>query len=604
MDDGAGLAYQGQFLQGYLAAVPVNVHLAATEDIAGLADCSYSVTVTDNNGCEETISGILVGEPDELVATVVSVTDDSCAGLTNGAIDINVVGGTPPYTYDWSNGATTQDLASVGAGNYSVTVTDANGCEDTIENIMVDDPSSLDVTATTVTDVSCFGFEDGAIDITVTGGTPPYTYDWSNGATTQDVSGLDAGTYSVTVTDANLCEFTLSNILVGEPDQIPTPVVQIAPADCFPTAGSFSIVGASDDFEYSLDSGAWFSYTGTITDVASGPHTLVARDANGCESAPLNFDVPQPYEVPAAPTVSAVQPDCETLTGAIIVTSGTEGFMFSINGADFVPYPMGGFTGLAPGDYEVRARSNDGCISDISYITLDEPVCEEFEGCTLGYWKNHTDRWCDEYQTCDIYGEIFEGAPSQLVDLTLQQVLNLGGGGIYNLGRQSVAALLNACSEDVNFELSTPQDVIDYVTANFNNAGAAGSYLDMLNQAGCSLGGSRATTAPSDGCDAYTKPKGNDKGNNMAKSNNAGFSVSPVPFKDNLNIKYEFDYESTADIQIFDIRGNLVKSLSVPNAKAGVNTTINADFVRGQQMYIVKVKTDRDTFTKNVVSGK
>lgn len=574
-----------------------NGYTAASQDISGLAAGSYSVTVTDDNGCTDQITGILVGEPDELEATVASITDASCAGFETGAIDINVVGGTSPYTYLWSNGATTQDLTAIGAGVYSVTVTDANGCTDTITEIMVDDPSALDVTATTVTDVSCYGFEDGAINITVTGGTSPYSYEWSNGATTEDVSGLDAGTYWVTVTDANQCEFTLSDILVGEPTQVPTPAVQVAPADCIQTSGSFSIIDAPADFEYSLDGGDWFSYTGTITGVTPGPHSLVARDANECESQPLNFDVPEPFETPDAPTLSPVQPDCETLTGAIIVTSETMGYTFSINGGDFVPYPMNGFTGLAPGDYQVRVRSNDGCISEITYITLEEPVCDDFTGCTLGYWKNHTDRWCDEYSTCDLYGDIFEGAPSQLADLTLLEVLNLGGGGIYNLGRQSVAALLNACSEEVNYELATPADVIAYVIANFNNAGTAGSYLDMLNQRDCPLGGSRATTAPSEDCPAV--PSGGGASFDAA----AGISVSPVPFRDNLNIKYEFDYESAATIQIFDMRGNMVKTFRESNAGLGKVTTISTEFVRGEQMYVVKVTTDRGTYTKNVVSG-
>ncbi|SDL77921.1 Por secretion system C-terminal sorting domain-containing protein [Salinimicrobium catena] len=568
---------------------------ASTQDISGLAAGSYSVTVTDENDCEDTITGILVGEPAELVATVAAITDATCAGFANGAIDISVTGGTAPYTYLWSNGATTQDISGISAGSYSVTVTDANDCEDTISGIEVDDPSNLEATATTVTDVSCYGFEDGAIDITVTGGTPPYSFEWSNGATTEDVSGLDAGTYWVTVTDDNECEYTLSDITVGEPTEVPMPDVQVAPADCFQTSGSFSIVNAPADFEYSLDGGDWFSYTGTITGVTPGPHSLVARDANGCESQPRNFDVPQPFETPAAPTLEAVQPDCDTLTGAIIVTSSTVGYMFSINGADFVAYPMGGFTGLAPGDYQVRVRSNDGCISDISYITLEEPICEDFVGCTLGYWKNHTDRWCSEYQTCDYYGDVFEGAPEELAGEYLIDVLNMGGGGIYNLGRQSVAALLNACSEEVNYELATPQDVIDYVTANFDNAGEAGSYLDMLNNTGeCPMGGSRATTAPSPGCEV----------NGASMDASAGISVSPVPFKDQLNIKYEFDYESAADIHIFDMRGNLVKSHRESNAGKGKVTTINADFVRGEQMYIIKVTTDQGTYTKNVVSGK
>ncbi|MEG9326955.1 T9SS type A sorting domain-containing protein [Salinimicrobium catena] len=580
---------------------------ADTEDLVELLTGEYDVTVTDANQCEALLSDILIGEPDELVASVVAVTDATCAGFANGAIDISVTGGTTPYTYLWSNGAITQDLSGISAGSYSVTVTDANGCEDTLSGIEVDDPSNLEATATTVTNVSCYGFEDGAIDITVTGGTSPYSFEWSNGATTEDVSDLDAGTYWVTVTDDNDCEYTLSDITVGEPTEVPTPQVQVAPADCVQTSGSFSIVDAPADFEYSLDGGDWFSYTGTITGVEPGPHSLVARDANECESQPLNFDVPQPFETPAAPTLEPVQPDCDTLTGAIIVTSSTVGYMFSINGADFVAYPMGGFTGLAPGDYEVRVRSNDGCISDISYITLEEPICEDFEGCTLGYWKNHTDRWpasdpessseeiCYTFTTCYRYGNVFTNAPSSISNMTLLEALNAKGGGIMNLARQSVAALLNACNDEVNFEIATAAGVIAYVNAGFVDPGTTAYNLDMMNNAGCTLGGSRATTAPSDACSTSM---------NSSVDASAGISVSPVPFKDKLNIKYEFNYKSDATIQIFDVRGNLVKTQKEKNAQFGKITEINADFVRGEQMYIVKVTTDQGTYTKNVVSGK
>lgn len=570
---------------------------ADIEDLVDLLTGEYEVTITDAQQCTAVLSDILIGQPDELIASVVAVEDASCAGLENGAIDIDVVGGTPPYTYVWSNGASSQDLTNVGAGSYSVTVTDDNGCVDTIEDILIEDPSGLEVTVESLENVSCYGLEDGAININVIGGTPPYTYAWSNGASSEDISGLDAGTYSVTVTDSQLCEFTLNDIVIGEPAQVPEPEVQVGPADCFQTAGSFAILNAPEGFTYSLDGGPWFAYTGSITDVAPGPHSLVARDANLCESEAVDFDVPEPFETPSEPDLSPVQPDCESLTGAIIVTSGTEGYLFSINGGDFIAYPSEGFAGLAPGDYEVRARSNDGCISDISYITLEEPVCDDFTGCTLGYWKNHTDRWCDAYQTCDLYGEVFLGAPSKLANLTLLEVLNLGGGGLNNLARQSVAALLNACSNEVNYELATTAAVIAYVQANFNNAGPAGSYLDMLNQRDCPLGGSSATTAPSPGCSSS-------ESSSSADSAASGFSVSPVPFKDVLHVQYKFDYISDVVIEIFDFSGKKVKQVKESNASAGKITSINADFVSGQQLYVVKVSTNKGSFTQSVISGK
>ena len=571
----------------------------ASGSFTGLSAGDYDIFIRDANtpDCEIDLGDVTITQPDELEVSLVDITDATCDGFENGAIDISVTGGTPPYTYVWSNGDTTQDLSEVGAGTYSVTVTDDNGCSDTLENLEIGDPSSLEAEATTITDVSCFGFEDGAIDITVSGGTPPYTYVWSNGETTQDVSGLDADTYSVTITDDNGCERTLTGLTVGEPEQVPAPTVEIAPADCFPTNGSFIITSPTEGFEFSLDDGDWFTYTGTISDVPAGSHTLVVRDATSeCESEPLIFDIPEPFEVPVAPTLSAVQPDCDTLQGSIIVTSGTEGFLFSINGGEFVSYPTG-FSGLAPGDYTVQARSLDGCVSDFSFITLEEPECVVDEGCTLGYWKNHTDRWCDAYATCDRYGDIFTSAPSSIADLSLLEVLNLGGGGIYNLARQSVAALLNTCSSEVDFAYSNVESLISDVNEAFTNgeAGSFGTYLDGLNMAGCPLGGSSATTAPtSPECDATAAT--------LAPS---GFSVSPVPFVDQISVQYHFNYVSNVNIQFFNLSGQMLQSFKFRGVTAGNISDLNVGaFVRSSQAYIIKVNTDRESFSKTIISSE
>ena len=136
----------------------------------------------------------------------------SCNGASDGSIDVTVTGGTGVYTYDWSNGAFTEDLDGLSAGTYSVTVTDENNCSVSIE-VEITETEAMDISATwsdyTGYGVSCNGASDGSIDVTVTGGTGVYTYDWSNGAFTEDVSGLSAGTYSVTVTDENNCSVSI-----------------------------------------------------------------------------------------------------------------------------------------------------------------------------------------------------------------------------------------------------------------------------------------------------------------------------------------------------------------------------------------------------------
>ncbi|MCF8236728.1 MAG: SprB repeat-containing protein, partial [Saprospiraceae bacterium] len=185
------------------------------ENPSNLVAGIYSVMVSDQNGCEATAS-FEVEQPPLLVLSGV-VANPVCNGLATGSIDLTVAGGTPGYTYLWSTGATTPDLSGLNAGVYAVTVTDQNGCTQT-GSYPINEPSAL-ILSITKMDVSCAGAADGSIQLTVTGGTPGYTYLWSTGATTPDLSGLNAGVYAVTVTDQNGCTQT-GSYPINEPSAL------------------------------------------------------------------------------------------------------------------------------------------------------------------------------------------------------------------------------------------------------------------------------------------------------------------------------------------------------------------------------------------------
>ncbi|MBK8192263.1 MAG: SprB repeat-containing protein [Lewinellaceae bacterium] len=126
-----------------------------------------------------------------------------CNGASTGAINLTVTGGTGSKTYIWSSGQTTEDLNNIAAGTYTVTVTDANGCTKTTSATVTQPPAiSLSIS---VTNVLCNGASTGAINLTAIGGTGSKTYIWSSGQTTEDLTNIAAGTYTVTVTDANGC---------------------------------------------------------------------------------------------------------------------------------------------------------------------------------------------------------------------------------------------------------------------------------------------------------------------------------------------------------------------------------------------------------------
>ena len=186
-----------------------------TQDINNLTEGTYTIIVTDSNGCT-IYDTIVLTEPTDIIFSTTN-TNILCHGDSTGSIDISVSGGVSPYTYQWNNGETTQDINNLTEGTYSVIVTDSNGCTvyDTIE---LTEPTEI-ILSSTNTNILCHGDSTGSIDLSVSGGVSPYTYQWSNGETAQDINNLTEGTYSVIVTDSNGCVDSLV-VNITQPDSI------------------------------------------------------------------------------------------------------------------------------------------------------------------------------------------------------------------------------------------------------------------------------------------------------------------------------------------------------------------------------------------------
>ncbi|QQS27656.1 MAG: SprB repeat-containing protein [Sphingobacteriales bacterium] len=261
-----------------------------TEDLTGLSIGTYNVTVTDANSCTATTSAT-VNQPAVAMSLSTSVTNVSCFGGTNGAINLTVTGGTSPYTYNWGGGVTTEDLTGLSTGTYNVTVTDSNSCTATT-SATVNQPASAMSLSTIVTDVSCFGGTNGAINLTVTGGTSPYTYNWGGGVTTEDLTGLSTGTYNVTVTDANSCTTTTS-ATVNQPAAAMSLSTSVTNVSCFGgTNGAINltVTGGTSPYTYNWGGGVT---TEDLTGLNTGTYNVTVTDANSC-TATTSATVNQP----------------------------------------------------------------------------------------------------------------------------------------------------------------------------------------------------------------------------------------------------------------------------------------------------------------------
>ncbi|MEL6924073.1 MAG: hypothetical protein AAFO94_08500, partial [Bacteroidota bacterium] len=250
-----------------------------TETATDLANGDYSVTVTDVSGCTA-VATVNVNVSSGLDLTI-DKKDIRCNGETNGMATAIVSGGTIPLTYAWSNGSTDAQITGLAAGDYSVTVTDANGCSAEASTTIIE-PFMFKIDFAKA-DVVCNGDANGSALAQGWGGTAPYTYLWSTGETTEEITNLTAGTYGATVTDANGCEAT-GEITIEETDPVSV-TVDVADTGCVVNATTSTTANASGgngDYSYLWSDG---QTTQTATGLASGSYGVTVTDANGCTAS-------------------------------------------------------------------------------------------------------------------------------------------------------------------------------------------------------------------------------------------------------------------------------------------------------------------------------
>jgi gliding motility-associated-like protein len=348
-------------------------NMATSSSLTLLTAGTYCVTVTDDTGATAN-DCYTVTQPDAIEISLGQVVTPNCFGAAGGSLEVSVTGGSGSYDYFWSHDPFLDaPLATdLSAGTYSVVVFDTNNCTDTLANISLDQPDSLQIDFTTV-GVSCFGGNDGSATAVPVGGTGPYSFAWADGPTTDDYSSLSSGTYVVSLTDANGCS-AVDSVLVAEPATPVGGTVSQTMMDCAggnqnqaTAAGS----GGTPPYTYLWDNG---TTQPTADNLTPGPHTVTVTDVNGCsETLSVTITTLAPIRLTAALTAPLCNGDSN---GSITITNasgGAGGYTYLwANGT-----PGNQIDGLAGGNYCVAVTDAMGCTLDTCF-NLFEPEPLQF----------------------------------------------------------------------------------------------------------------------------------------------------------------------------------------------------------------------------------
>ncbi len=338
------------------------------EDITGLNNGTYIVTVSDANNCTDTVSATLT-VPNPILISVDNITNNSCAGTTDGSITISATGGVGALSYLWANGTTTVTNTAIAEGTYIVSVTDANNCMDTAQATVI--PTVFLTTTDATTNPNCFG-QSGNSTVTVAGGSGSYTFDWGTSSTsTTGTATLAGGTHIVTITDGGNGCMTMDTVTITVPDSITITTVNVNNITCTGAINSGSIdiniSGGTAPYSFNWSTGAT---TEDLVSLTAGSYTLTVTDGNNCtQQATYNVAGITPINVTINTLVGMVGCDLTATGSAVAVATGGSGFTYNWSTGT----ANDTIINLAAGTYTVTATNSDGC-TNTANVTITAPV--------------------------------------------------------------------------------------------------------------------------------------------------------------------------------------------------------------------------------------
>jgi gliding motility-associated-like protein len=461
-----------------------------------LAPGTYFVTITDNNGCQDDATITITAPQSPIVASILSPVDVSCFGDNDGSFIVGINGGTAPYTINVDPvgaappfSTNLNQVSNLSANSYSVTVLDVNQCASAAVTAIINQPAALQATITGST-INCFGECNGGIAAGVSGGTSPYNYQWTSAAntwSTQNISGLCAGSYQFNVTDANGCVLNDSYTITQPPSSLVVNVLDTVDVSCYGANDGEIIIainggtanytvtlgGASQTIDPNLDN------TATFSNLSPGVYVLTVTDSLGCVET-INFDV----DTPPALTLNVVPTNILCAgqnTGELLLTlnGGEPTLSYVISGPTpsngiiigGVPLQIGGAINppsLAPGVYTVVVTDVNGCTSTVSStISVPSP---------LQITESITNVLCQGLSTGQITTTVSGGAGGYIYSWVASN------GGVLTSGASSTSQInipdgtyqltvtdANNCSLQEIYVVTEPQLPLNAVVSSFTN---------------------------------------------------------------------------------------------------------------------------------------
>ncbi|MGB0984733.1 MAG: T9SS type A sorting domain-containing protein, partial [Saprospiraceae bacterium] len=562
-----------------------------TNTINNLNIGSYNVVVTDELGCSTTTS-TSISQPSVLSASINSVTHLSCNGNATGSTSVLATGGNSSYSYLWNNGDTTATINNLNAGNYIVTITDNKGCQD-ITNTTITEPSLVISNLVSSHDVTCNGDNNGQINMAASGGTGALSYLWNNGDTTATINNLNAGNYTLTVTDQLGCIDTISAAIV-EPSVLTLNFSNINSIDCYGnTNGNIHLVANGGNFNYQYN---WSNgdTTDIINNLQAGNYIVTLTDALGCS---------------VIDSATIIEPSLLTLTYAVTPSTGNDGIinLTPLGGSPTYIYNWSDGntnkdrTALTVKNYHVTITDNNGCSITEKFSIYDSNTCldDVYQAENALVANGSTIHLSD---TTGALGDGFVEFGSNTTE-TLTFSVNPTIDTIYEIGirysqgnsDEPLEVLIdgNQVYSNLVFSKTINWNTWNYITfkehftagthsIQFKNISANGPDIDYL---------SLCVTSPDTIISNY---------NIAHRSDQPTLVPYPNPASNHLNLDIQLFNAPQGIITIFDVNGRMMHQYTITNKGKNIiqqQIAIN-DYAEG--LYFVQLKTEKGSIVKKI----